>query len=166
MARIRRVSWASDLFGHEVSHGISIPRITWGDYDNIVECIEKEFGRALARVTSQMFEEATAGLGIISKRSHLITVLITSIVETKVHFILSFDDLEVLPAIQHNVLSKIHRQAKLGAGLKVEGEKLIGTIDMSRALNVILASEKFTKADPWPNPGRASPEELAAINSR
>jgi hypothetical protein len=166
MARIRRVSWASDLFGEE-ARGVSIPRITWGDYDGIVECIEKEFGRKLARVTSHMFEEVASSLGIVLKRSHPVTALLTSIVGTKVSFILSFDNFEVLPLIRQTILGSIHSRAKLGTKLRVESGTLIGAITIPRPINIVFVPERTkNETESWPNSGCASAEELAAIHRR
>lgn len=140
MARIRRVGWASDLFGEE-ARGVSIPRITWGDYDSIVECIEKKFGRALARVTSQMFEEVAGSLGVVLKKPHPVTALLTSIIGTEVSFILSFENFDVLPAIRQTILSSIHSRAKLGK-LKVESGTLVGTVAIPRPINIVFVPER------------------------
>jgi|GEM_PF-3847521 hypothetical protein len=159
------MSHIRDLFGEEAQN-VSFPRITWGDYDEIVGCIDAKVGNSLLRVTGKVFEDATIKfVSVVQKESLFITAFITRIVGTEAHFILAFDDLEATVAIRNKVLETIAGRARLHRSLRIEDGNLVGTVTIPRPINVFFVPERSAKDEsgPWPD---TSEEELRAFHRR
>ena len=167
MARIRHVDMPRDLFG-DVARGVSIPRILWETYYEIVRLVISTFGKSLERVTSKVLADSFGSMSMVARRTNLLTVLVTEVHEKDVAFILSFDDLRGTELERNVVLNEIVRRARLRPLLQVDAGELIGCVTMERPINVILLQDRSTLVEEWPRwkRGHNVEAEIRFINEK
>ncbi|MDO8593609.1 MAG: hypothetical protein Q7R59_01765 [bacterium] len=164
--RIRQKVVPRDLFG-DVARGVSIPKIIWEIYFQIVQLVVATFGKSLQRVTLKVLTESYGTMSMVAKKTNLLTVLVKEIYEKDVVFSLCFDDLEGTNAERNKVLEEIVRRARLGPILHVESGELIGCVTMERLINIVPFPDKDTSERfPWKKSGFNVNAEISSLSAR